>query len=144
MEYQKCLVELDEILNHLEEKSLEEIPYEIKNAIQEKKDKKYTWHYDESKNLSEQKINRKTIAMLSYLSMEYLLNEEQKMELEKIHEINEREAERRKQEIYNPDNIFKTKIIENKQPETILIQVKNEKWYKKIISFVKEKIKIHK
>ena len=90
MEYEKCLVELDEIFKYLKDEEKRNIPYEIRKAIKEKKDKHYHWNYDESKTLNEQNINRKTIAMLSYLNMEYLLNEKQKKLMEEIHKFNEK------------------------------------------------------
>ena len=46
------------------------------NAVN--KDKEYFWKYDEKKPLKEQDVSRDTIAFLSYLNMEYLLNEKQK------------------------------------------------------------------
>ena len=95
MEYEKCLVELDEILKYLENEDKKKIPSEIRKAIHEKKDKKYNWTYDESKNLNEQNINRKTIAMLSYLNMEYLLNDEQRKLMEELHQFNEKNIEKK-------------------------------------------------
>ena len=96
MEYKKCLVELDEILNYLKDEDLRKIPYDIRKAINEKKDKQYNWHYDESKDLYEQNINRKTIAMLSYINMEYLLSKEQKVLMEELHRFNEKKIEKEK------------------------------------------------
>lgn len=96
MEYKKCLVELDEILNYLKDEDLRKIPYDIRKAINEKKDKQYNWHYDESKDLYEQNINRKTIAMLSYINIEYLLSKEQKVLMEELHRFNEKKIEKEK------------------------------------------------
>ncbi len=76
MEYTKCLVELDEVLKHLADKDLGKIPLDIRQTIEKNKNKQYNWNYDEDKKLSEQNIDRKTIAMLSYLNMEYLVNED--------------------------------------------------------------------
>ena len=109
MEYTKCLVELDEILNYLSVENLEKIPYEIRKSIKEQKDKEYIWKYDETKELKEQKLDRKTIAMLSYLNMEYLLNDEQKQFMENLHRINEQNIEKEKLDKFNPDEIFKRK-----------------------------------
>lgn len=78
VDYNKRLVEVDEVLNYLSDEDLEKIPEEIRNLIKENKDKDYVWQYDETKPLKEQGLNRDTIAFLSYLNMEYLLNEEQK------------------------------------------------------------------
>lgn len=85
----KCLVEIDEVLNHLEKEDLNKIPIEIRRAIKGKKDKNYNWKYDEFKELTKQKLNRKSIAILAYLNMEYLTTDEQREVLEKIHEFNE-------------------------------------------------------
>lgn len=90
MDYKKCLVELDEVLEHLVEDELEKIPIEIRKAIKQEKDKQYVWKYDESKTLNEQNLNRKTIILLSYLNMQYLLNDKQKKIMEELHEFNER------------------------------------------------------
>lgn len=133
----KCLVELDEILKYIDKEDLEKIPEDIRNAIAEKKDKEYKWKYDETKELKDQNIHRKTVAMLSYLNMEYLLNDEQKELMKQIHKNNEEKAEQEKYEKYNPDNLFKSKTEYPKPEETALVGVKTEKWYEKIFSFIK-------
>ena len=150
MEYEKCLVELDEILKYLKDEDLRKIPYDIRKAINKKKDKQYNWNYDESKELDEQNINRKTIAMLSYLNMEYLLNKEQKLLMEELHRFNEEKVEKEKLKKYNPDNVFKknmndvykeineinpenkNKLNENYSNMQMIIK-KEDPWYKKII-----------
>ena len=145
------LAQVDEILNHLKHEDLIKIPYEIRKAIKDKKDNKYNWNYDESKPLNEQNINRKTIAILSYLNMEYLLNEEQKKLMEKIHKFNEDKAEQAKRNKYNPNKIFaKDKLdeeinevnYENKvkvnevDSNNKMIIITEDKWYKKIIKAI--------
>ena len=141
MKYEKCLVELDEIFKYLKDEEKRNIPYEIRKAIKEKKDKHYHWNYDESKTLNEQNINRKTIAMLSYLNMEYLLNEKQKKLMEGIHKFNEKKIEKEKSEKYNPDSIFKNNIKYDKKEEVALAEVEERKWYEKIFSFIKKILK---
>ena len=141
MEYEKCLVELDEIFKYLKDEEKRNIPYEIRKAIKEKKDKHYHWNYDESKTLNEQNINRKTIAMLSYLNMEYLLNEKQKKLMEEIHKFNEKKIEKEKSKKYNPDSIFKNNIKYDKKEEVALAEVEERKWYEKIFSFIKKILK---
>lgn len=109
MEYKKCLVQLDEIIKHLAEEDLQKIPKEVKEAIRNEKDKNYFWKYDESKTLIQQNLDRKTIALLSYLNIEYLLNIEQKEFIQKIHESNEEKLEKIKQEKYKEEFLFKRK-----------------------------------
>ena len=129
------------ILKKIEDEEKRNIPYEIRKAIKEKKDKHYHWNYDESKTLNEQNINRKTIAMLSYLNMEYLLNEKQKKLMEEIHKFNEKKIEKEKSEKYNPDSIFKNNIKYDKKEEVALAEVEERKWYEKIFSFIKKILK---
>ena len=107
VDYNKRLVEVDEILNYLSEEDLLKIPEEVRNTIKENKDKEYFWKYDETKPLKEQDVSRDTIIILSYLNMEYLLNEEQKQLMQKIHELNEKKLEEAKIEKYGVDDLFK-------------------------------------
>ncbi len=140
MEYTKCLVELDEILNYLSVENLEKIPIEIRNSINEHKDKEYIWKYDETKELKEQELDRKTIAMLSYLNMEYFLNEEQKEFMQNLHNLNEQKREKEKQEKYNPDNLYKnrtsTTIQETINENVAMVEYK-ESVFKKFLNKIK-------
>lgn len=76
--------------------------------------------------------------MLSYLNMKYLLNEEQKKLMEELHRFNENAIEKEKSKKYNPDDIFKSNI---KKEETELVEIKEKKWYEKILSLIKRIIK---
>lgn len=138
MEYQKCLVELDEILEHLREEEQKKIPYEIRNIIKREKDKKYKWNYDETKSLREQNINRKTIAMLSYLNLEYLLSKEQKVVLSEIHKLNEIKTEEEKKKKYNTKDLFKNKTTKKEEMVSIIVETKDKKWTNKVITFLKQ------
>ena len=143
MEYEKCLVELDEILKYLDDEEKKKIPYEIIESIHEKKYKNYNWTYDESKNLSEQNINRRTIAMLSYLNMEYLLNDEQKKLMEELHKFNEKKIEKEGLEKYDADSIFQNNEKYDKKDEVALVEVEEKKWHEKIVSFIKKILRIY-
>lgn len=88
--YAKSLVEVEQILKHLPQPYLAKIPKDILNYIKENKDKNYKWEYDEKKKLKNQNINKETIAILSYLNIKYLLNNEQVEYMKKIHLLNER------------------------------------------------------
>ena len=96
VDYEKRLVELDEVLNYLSKEDLAKIPEDIRQAIKENKSAEYTWEYDEEKSLKEQNLPRDTVILLPYLNMEYLLNKEQKELMEKIHLENEKKLERQK------------------------------------------------
>lgn len=139
MKYEKCLVQLDEILKYLSDENLQKIPNDIKESIKSEKDKNYIWKYDESKALNEQNLDRKTIVILSYLNMEYLLNTKQKEFIKRIHDLNEEklEKEKVKQEKYNTNNLFKNNKKSIVQSEVLLVQIKEDKWYNKVFYFIK-------
>ena len=101
MEYEKCLVEVDEVLNHLSKEELNKIPEDVLKGIKKRKDKEYMWKYDESKRLEEQRFDRNTIVILSYINMEYLLSKEQKDLMEKLHELNEQNFAKEIQEKFD-------------------------------------------
>ena len=88
VDYKKRLVEVDEILNHLSEEEYNKIPKELIQAIKENKDSNYHWEYDEEKALKDQGLSRDTIVLISYINMEYLLNENQKEYIEYVHKKN--------------------------------------------------------
>ena len=143
VDYDKRLVEVDEILNYLSEEDLAKIPEDIRQVIKENKDKDYIWEYDETKTLKEQDVSRDTIAFLSYLNMEYLLNEKQKQYMQELHKLNEKKLEEAKAEKYNVDDLFKRnasqqneqKETENKQ-EQALVEYK-ESLFTKLINKIK-------
>ena len=137
MEYDKCLVQLDEIFNYIPNYELSKIPKEIRKGIKEQKNKDFIWKFDKTKELKEQNLDRKTIAMLSYLNMEYLLNNEQKELMEKIHKANEQKLEKEKQEKYSSNVLFKNTDNNTIQSQVALIEVKENKWYNKILEFIR-------
>jgi len=143
VDYNKRLVEVDEILNYLSEEDLLKIPEEVRNTIKENKDKEYFWKYDETKPLKEQDVSRDTIAFLSYLNMEYLLNEKQKEFMQQLHELNEKKLEEAKAEKYGVEDLFKRNKTQQEETEEIeqeqelsLVEYK-ESFFTKVISKIK-------
>ena len=106
----ECLVEVDSVLYHLDPNELKKIPAEVRDAINEFKSLEYVWFYDESKPLLEQNLRRESIAMLSYLNTEYLLDEEQRKLMDQIHIVNE----------YKNDERINKELAEKKDKESII------------------------
>jgi len=88
-EYNKRLYEVNEILKFLPKEDFAKIPFDLIKFIQENMATNYSWTIDKSKSLQNQKLHRDTIAVLSYINMEYLLNKEQKDFLKQVHKQNE-------------------------------------------------------
>ena len=143
IDYNKRLVEVDEILKYLSKEDLLKIPEDIRQLIKNNKDKEYTWQYDETKPLKDQNVSRDTIAFLSYLNMEYLLNERQKQYMQQLHELNERKLEEEKAKKYIVDDLFKNRSIKVTQEpvnnsvalteykESLFTKIKN--WFKQFL-----------
>lgn len=135
-EINKRLVEVDYILKKLDNKYINKIPSEVWDYITENKDKNHVFKYDDEKTLAEQNLSIDTISILTYVNMEYLMEEEAKRELLTLLKNDEMIAEQKKRKKYNPDDLFKNKKAEQKE-QVSLVEVKIEKWYEKLFSFFK-------
>lgn len=133
MEDKKILTEVYEIIKHLSSENFNKIPSNVINLIKENKDENYIWKYDVTKSLTEQNISRDAVAVLSYINMEYLLNDKQREFIENLHKQNEERIEQIKREKYNSDTLFKNKT-KNINKDTALIEYPKEKWYKRLIT----------
>ena len=107
IDYKKRFVEVDEIIKYLLKKDLSKIPKDLIHLIRKNKDSKYIWKYDNNKKLEEENIHKDTIAILSYINMKYILEDNQKMLMKNLHDYNEMKSEKLKREKFNPENIFK-------------------------------------
>ena len=131
IEYNKRLVEVSIILNHLKKSDYDKIPKEVIDRIERNKDIEYVWYYDETKDLKNQKVSKDTIAILSYINMKYLLNEEQRKFVEEVFKENQKKIENMKREKFNQDNLFKNKIDTSKTSKLSVIKYK-ESFFTKI------------
>ena len=136
IEYNKRLVEVDEILKHLSQIDYNRIPKEIKEAIVDNKDKEYKWQYDATKKLKEQDIPDDTIAILSYINMQYLLNEEQKKFVESLHELNE------KNDIintnYNIDEFYNKRNKTTNVSQELVVKKNKQNFWQKLNNFIRK------
>lgn len=139
VDYNKRLTEVDEILSYLSEEDLKKIPENVRKTIKQNKDKNYIWVYDETKKLKEQNLNRDTIIILSYLNMEYLLNEQQKKAIQQIHEQNEIKFEEKKIEKYPVNDLFKKNYYQKDidKQEKLIVEYK-ESFFTKMMNKIKK------
>lgn len=131
----KRFTEVEYILKKLDISNKQKIPKGIWEYIEENKDKKYIVNYDEDKNLEEQNLNIDTIAILTYLNIEYLLDENQRKEMTELLRNDEIIAEQKKSKKYNSKDLFKNS--ENNNNEVILSESRRERWYDKMFSIFK-------
>lgn len=144
----KAYAEVLLILSYMEQKYIDMIPKKLLELFDDEKDKNYQPNINPNISLAEQNLQRKTLALLAMLNLNYWCEDEkEKQELIAIYAENDRKKEEELREKYNPDNLFKKKEKEEKveepQESTALIEYKEEKFFKrlinKIISFFRSK-----
>ena len=138
VDYNKRLVEVDEILEYFSEEDLIKIPDEVRKEIRDNMDEEYYWEYYETKSLKDQDVSKDTITILAYLNMEYLLDEEQKKLMQEIYELNEKKSEEAKAEKYSVEDLFKRNKYQEEEKGTqevkALVKCEESKWYQKLFN----------
>lgn len=135
-EISKRLVEVEYILKNLENEYQKKIPKEIWDYLNKNKDRYYIYKYDNTKELTQNNLHLDTIAILTYINIQYLLDENQKEDIQKLLKNDIIIAEEEKRKLYNPDDIFKN-VKTNKVKETSLVEVEKIKWYEKLFLIFK-------
>ena len=121
----EAYAEVDAVLNLMDKKYLDEIPSKLRELFSEEKSKDYFKKIVSDKPLKEQNLKEETLAILAVINYNYWCKDEKhKKELLELYSENERKYQDVLREKYNPDNMFKGHIQENKIEENI---VKNEK-----------------
>ncbi len=139
-EYKEAFTEVNEIIKMMPDELANKIPNKFKEMIENERDKKYNPNIQEP--LEKQRLKNETIIILGLIYRDFLcspdekrkLQEKDARELQEVQNVIEQEI----REKYNPDDIFKTKKQNIIEEDTDMIIVKEEKWYKKIFSFIKK------
>ena len=134
----KAYAEVLKILSYMEQKYVDKIPQKLLDLFNEEKDKDYIPNINPNIPLVEQGLQRKTLALLAMLNLNYWCeNEEEKQEMLKMYSENDKKREEEIREKYNPDNLFKkketNKSVENEE-NTALIEYKEENFFKKVLN----------
>lgn len=139
----KAYAEVLLILSYMEQKYIEMIPKKLLELFNEEKDKNYQPNINPNVSLAEQNLQRKTLALLAMLNLNYWCKDEnEKKELLKMYSENDKKIEAEMRERYNPDNLFKKKekVEQNndiKQEKTELIEYKEKNIFRKILDRIK-------
>ncbi len=102
--------------------------------------KDYDFKIDKTKPLEEQNLSNEAKAIIANIFKKYWATDYQKARIEAKEKYDIEQIEKEKHEKYNPDNIFKNKIVEEQTQsveETSMIVANEEKWYKKIFDIIK-------
>lgn len=133
--YKEVLV----IINNLVKDDYDKIPKEYIKFLESNCNNNYKFEYDKSKTFSDQDLLDDTKYILFGLFEKFGATENQKAKI-KSYKINyNNKLEDQKKEKYNYEDIFK-RNTENEAKE-VLLEIKSEKWYKKLISFFRNMFK---
>lgn len=123
-----ALTQAYEVLKHLPKNEFAKIPKDIIDIFQENQNDCDDWKYDTSKSLSEQELSREAIAILSYINLEYLLEEEKKQIMKEIYQFNDMKHEQEKRKKFGSELFFENKkhnySYDNKTTEIAIIEKK--------------------
>ena len=110
--------EVFSVLNLLGDDYIKKLPTKLYSMIKEEKLNTYNPKYVAEKTLVEQNIKKESLSMIALFHLNYwCTSEEEKENLKKIFENNERKYQEELTNKYNPNNIFKNKTQEIKKIE---------------------------
>ena len=141
-EYSKAYKEVVTILRYVPKEDLQKIPQDKINFYIENMDKEYEYVLDENIEFEEQTMSDITKAVLANIFRDYWATPYQKERIEAKEKYDIEKEEKEKRERYNPDDIFKSRRIKSNTPNTNLpMEIKKEKFFNKLISFIKRFVK---
>lgn len=131
--YDKAYADIYYILTALEEKYTSKIPNELIDFFRDNADSQYLSRIDLTKKLTEQSISEETEQILCLLNLEYWCTPEEREELLKKYEMNERELQEQLQ------NKYQIKFNKNAKIEDVkaIAIIEKENIFVKIIKFIK-------
>ena len=140
--YAKAYTEVLEIIKYFPKEEYDKIPAEKIKFYENNMDQDYIFTINPELDLSEQNISPEANAIIINLFTDYFATEEQKSKIKNILEENSQKEELEKRERYNPDNIFKKdikeeKVEESSTNETVALVEYKESFFKKFINFMK-------
>lgn len=134
--------EIDEFLELLDEKTRNEVPTKLREFFKKEKDNNYHKGIDPNISIKEQNLKKETLALIALLNLQYWCKDEKEKErLKQVYASNENRYQEELREKYNPNNIFKNVNTEKVKEEVALVEVKEDKWYKKLFNFFRKIIR---
>lgn len=91
---------------------------------------------DKNKNLKEQNILPETKDLIALMYYSYIATEDEQKEIVQIWNTNEKLYQERIKKMYNPDNLFKKKVIKEEK-ENAMVEYKQNR-FQKIIYKIKK------
>ena len=144
LQYKKAFKEVIVILRYIPKVEYQKIPYDIIKTLENNADNSYNFNLDITKNITKQNISELAKAILEILYRDYWVTDIERGMIFKEENIERENIELEKRKMYNPENIFKNSYkikkdnLDSQSETKALIQIKKEKWYKKIVVYLKK------
>lgn len=132
IEYRQALFEVDKILENTDEKIKSKIPEKFIKFVKENMDKNYKFELEKGKELIKQNLKDETKQIIALIYRDYICDEKVV--------INNYEIDFNRNKNLKEENVQKNDDIENL--EKSLLEIKEEKWYKKLINKILKFLKI--
>ena len=135
--------EVNKFLELIGEEMSNQIPLKLRKFFKREMDKNYIPTIDIKIPIKEQKLKRKTIAIIAGLNLQYWCkDEERKKELLEVYSNNEKKYQEELREKYNPENIFKKSTQERAREENdienkVALAEYRESIFQKLINKIK-------
>lgn len=142
-ELSEAAVEFNCILNNSSQEIINKIPKKFIDFMQSIASSTYTFDYDKSKKLNEQKLKPETRGLISLVYQDYICNEEEKNNYIIKCRNYEDNKEKELREKYNPDNVFKNRnssqksIKDDISEEIDMVEYKKKNFIQKIFGKIK-------
>ena len=138
-ETELAYAEVDDILELLEDEYVNRIPAQVREFFKKEKNKEYILNIRSDIGLDGQKIKAETISLLTLLKKNYLCDsEEERKEILKELQENDRLKEEELREKYNPDNIFKNRNNKLEKEENVaMVEYKEPSFIRRILDRIK-------
>lgn len=137
IKYANAYSEVLEILKYLTQEDYEKIPKEKIEVFETNMNKDYAFNYNPDKTLQEQNVSETARTIIAILFRDYWATEEQRKRIIKVQQQEKNRIESKKQEKYNINELFKNNK-KTKTQEVAMVEVKEQKWYKKVFDFFRK------
>lgn len=125
IEYSEAVSETLEILKYMDDDLLNKIPLDIIKKLKEKKSETYVNKFDEEQGIVIDRISEKAKNIIAILYRDYIANEQEKIEFEKMLYENEIKGDGKDYEIKKFEK-------QNNTSEFLPIEIKKNFWQKLI------------
>ncbi len=137
-ELKKAYSEVYKIINLMDREYIEKIPEKIRKLFKEQKDENYVPQIDVNIPLLKQNLQSRTLSILAMINLDYWCeSEEERNELLKIYDENDKIKENKARIQYNPNELFQK--CENKNEKMKIIEYKEKNLFSKIIEKIMKK-----